>query len=218
MWRRRLEGRKASERTSQHVRRHVGEQLVHGSRVRGSDGDRWRQPASQLGEALRGDDLPRVRSALGLLLLRAGPPALDGGPLTERTRLKLRRSAPRRTTKRSVCACSPAAAHCAEVGWARHWGTASLGKKTPQRKIVVIKASKVKSPNSPTAGNDRRRDAAHPRQLRPANQGSLAACGMQPVPVLAIFLHFALPAGRVYIRGRHRVAENTSRRRADERL
>jgi hypothetical protein len=41
---------------------------------------------------------------------------------------------------------------------------------------------------------------------------------MQPVPVLAIFLHFALPAGRVYIRGRHRAAENASRRRADERL
>ena len=37
---------------------------------------------------------------------------------------------------------------------------------------------------------------------------------MQPVPVLAIFLHFALPAGR----GRHRAAENASRRRADERL
>ena len=157
MWRRRLEGRKASERTAQHVRRHVGELLVHGSRVRGSDRDRWRQQASQLGEALRGDDLPRVRSALGLLLLR-GPPALDGGPLTEQTRLKLRRrSAPRRTTKRSVCACSPAAARCAEVGWARHWERL-VWKKTPQRKIVVIKASRNRNPQTP----GRKTDAAMP--------------------------------------------------------
>ena len=161
MWRRRLEGRKASERTAQHVRRHVGELLVHGSRVRGSDGDRWHQQASQLGEALRGDDLPRVRSALGLLLLRAAPPStLDGGPLTERTRLKLRRrSAPRGTTKRSVCACSPAAAHCAEVGWARHCGTASL-EENSQRKIVVYKS--LEAPETQLHARDEMIDAAMP--------------------------------------------------------
>lgn len=82
------------------------------------------------------------------------------------------------------------------------------------KKNRCYKSRRLPKPQTPPPGNDRRRDAAHPRQLRPANQGSLAACGMQPVPVLAIFLHFALPAGR----GRHRAAENASRRRADERL
>ena len=91
-------------------------------------------------------------------------------------------------------------------------------KKTPKEKSLSIKASRLRKPNSTQGRNDRRRDAAHSRQLRPADQGSLAACGMQPVPVLAIFLHFALPAGRVHIRGRRRAAENASRRRADERL
>ena len=161
MWRRRLEGRKASERTSQHVRRHVGEQLVHGSRVRGSDGDRWRQPASQLGEALRGDDLPRVRTALGLLLLRAGPPTLDGGPLTERTRLKLRRSAPRRTTTRSVCACSPAAAHCAEVGWARHLGERLVLEEHPPKKNRCYKRPRL-SENPKLPHRPEMTDAAMP--------------------------------------------------------
>ena len=41
------------------------------------------------------------------------------------------------TAKRSVCACSPAAAHRAEVGWARHWGTASLGRKLPKEKSLL---------------------------------------------------------------------------------
>ena len=97
-------------------------------------------------------------------------------------------------------------------------GTASL-EENSQRKIVVYKS--LEAPETQLHArdrNDRRRDAAHSRQLRPADQGSLAACGMQPVPVLAIFLHFALPAGRVHIRGRRRAAENASRRRADERL
>jgi len=90
--------------------------------------------------------------------------------------------------------------------------------KTPKEKSLSIKASEAPETQLHARDRNDRRDAAHSRQLRPADQGSLAACGMQPVPVLAIFLHFALPAGRVHIRGRRRAAENASRRRADERL
>ena len=93
-------------------------------------------------------------------------------------------------------------------------GERLVWEENSPKKNRCYKSRRLPKPQTPPPGNDRRRDAAHPRQLRPANQGSLAACGMQPVPVLAIFLHFALPAGR----GRHRAAENASRRRADERL